>query len=59
MSTTSEIEIVRTTTDDSELPPRVFDVSDLDPAAVTEYAAESTADCHFERKGGRTYLYAQ
>lgn len=56
MSATPEIDAVRTRTGPDAT--RVFDVSGLDPAVVTEYADEA-GECYFERKGGRTFLVAR
>lgn len=58
MSVAPEIDTVATRTDSPDISPRVFDVSEIHPDAVTEYIAETTDDCYFERKGGRTYLIA-
>lgn len=59
MSATPELDTVETRTERPDLSPRVFDVSDVPPASVTEYAAETDADCYFERRPGRTYLVAR
>jgi hypothetical protein len=51
---------VRTDTDSTPTPSRrVFDVSELPPDHVVEYARDADDEIHLERKGGRTYLVAE
>jgi hypothetical protein len=55
------IDTVRVQSDTERTPApdrRVFDVSEVPPEHVVEYARDTAADCYLERKGGRTYLVA-
>lgn len=51
---------VRTEHDSAPRPRRrVFDVSEVPPDHVVEYARDADDEVHLERKGGRTYLVAE
>jgi hypothetical protein len=55
------IDTVRVQTESDRTPSpdrRVFDVSEVPPEHVVEYARDTDDDCYLERKGGRTYLVA-